>query len=63
MRARTTLDLSADEVHQLGLTMMEQIQEEMRTIAQRSFNTSDVPSLLERLRSDPELLSRPATRS
>ena len=55
MRGRTTLDLSAEEVHQLGLTMMEQIHGEMRIIAQRSFNTSDVPALLERLRSDPGL--------
>jgi uncharacterized protein (DUF885 family) len=55
MRAGTTLDLSADELHQLGLTLMEQIHGEMRTIAQRSFNTSDVPALLERLRSDPAL--------
>jgi uncharacterized protein (DUF885 family) len=55
MRARTTADLSADEVHQLGLTMMAQIHGEMRTVAQRSFGTADVPALLQRLRSDAEL--------
>jgi uncharacterized protein (DUF885 family) len=35
---------------------MDKIQAEMRTIAQRSFNTTDVPALLERFRTDPQYL-------
>jgi len=48
----TTLPLTADEVHRLGLTVMDQIQAEIRVIAERRFNTTDVQALLERLRSD-----------
>jgi len=51
----TTLPLTADEVHQLGVTVMEQIQAEIRVIAERRFNTTDVAALLERLRSDPSM--------
>jgi uncharacterized protein (DUF885 family) len=55
VRDNTSLDLKADEVHQLGLTMMEQIHAEMRTIGARAFGTSDMPKLIERLRNDPSL--------
>ena len=55
MRDNTSLDLAPDDVHQLGLTLMTQIHAEVATIGARSFGTSDVPALLERLRSDPSL--------
>jgi len=55
VRDNTSLDLNVDEVHQLGLTMMEQIHAEMRTIGARAFGTSDIPKLIERLRNDPSL--------
>ena len=55
IRDNTSLPLSADEVHQLGLTQMEQIHAEMRTIGARAFGTSDVPTLVNRLRNDPAL--------
>jgi uncharacterized protein (DUF885 family) len=58
VRSFTTLDVPAQEVHQIGLREMEKIQAEMRTIGQRSFNTSDVPALLETLRTDPRYLFR-----
>jgi uncharacterized protein (DUF885 family) len=55
MRDNTSLDLNVDEVHQLGLTMMEQIHAEMRTIGARAFGTSDISKLIERLRNDQAL--------
>jgi uncharacterized protein (DUF885 family) len=58
VRSFTTLDVSPQEVHRIGLEQMEKIQTEMRTIAQRSFNTSDVPALLERFRTDSQYTFR-----
>ncbi|HEU4884489.1 MAG TPA: DUF885 domain-containing protein [Longimicrobium sp.] len=58
VRSFTTLDVPAQEIHQIGLREMDKIQNEMRTIAQRSFNTSDVPALLESFRTDPKYLFR-----
>ena len=52
IRATTGLALSADSVHRLGLATVEQLEAAMRVIAIRSFGTSDVSRLLERLRSD-----------
>jgi uncharacterized protein (DUF885 family) len=52
VRFHTSLPLTAQQVHRNGLDEMERIQTEMREIAQRSFNTTDVPALLERLRTD-----------
>ena len=60
IRDNTSLDLTADEVHQLGLTQMEQIQAEMRTLGQRVFGTSDISKLVERVRTDPSLRFRNA---
>lgn len=58
VRDNTSLDLNVDDVHQLGLTMMEQIHAEMRTIGARAFGTSDISKLVERLRNDPALRFR-----
>jgi uncharacterized protein (DUF885 family) len=58
VRNFTTLDVPAQEIHQIGLREMEKIQNEMRAIAQRSFNTTDVPGLLERFRTEPQFLFR-----
>ena len=52
VRGFTTLDLDPEWIHRTGLEQMEKIQAEMRTIAQRSFNTTDVRGLLQRLRTD-----------
>jgi uncharacterized protein (DUF885 family) len=54
VRGFTTLDLDPQWIHNTGLEQMEKIQGEMRTIAQRSFGTTDVPALLERFRTDPQ---------
>ena len=53
VRSYVTLDVPPQEIHELGLRQMDKIQAEMKTIAQRSFNTSDVPALLERFKTDP----------
>lgn len=58
VRSFTTLDVPAQEIHEIGLREMAKIQGEMNTIAQRSFATSDVPALLERFRTDPQYLFR-----
>lgn len=52
IRASTGLALSPDSVHNLGLATVEQLEDDMRAIAIRSFGTSDVSALLERLRRD-----------
>jgi uncharacterized protein (DUF885 family) len=56
VRSFTTLDVPAREIHEIGLREMAKIQGEMAAIAQRSFNTTDVPALLERFRTDPQYL-------
>jgi uncharacterized protein (DUF885 family) len=52
IRATTGLALSADSVHRLGIATVAQLEAAMEAIAIRSFHTSDVSALLERLRSD-----------
>jgi uncharacterized protein (DUF885 family) len=54
VRAYTTVDLDANAVHQLGLDEMSRIESDIRQIGERSFGTSDVPALIERLRTDPQ---------
>lgn len=55
VKDNTSLDLTADEVHQLGLTMMEQIHAEMRSVGARALGTSDMGVLVNRLRNDAAL--------
>ena len=52
IRAATGLTLSPDSVYRLGVATLEQLEMAMQIIAVRSFGTSDVSRLLERLRSD-----------
>ena len=58
IRNFTTLDLDPKAVHELGLREMARIESEMRAIGGRSFGTSDVKPLLERLRTDPKYTFR-----
>ena len=53
IRYHSTIEKSPREVHEIGLREMARIQEEMRVIAERSFETSDVPALLNTLTTDP----------
>jgi uncharacterized protein (DUF885 family) len=56
VRTATTLPLSPREVHETGLREMAGIHEEMREIGRRLFGLDDVPAILDRFRTDPELL-------
>jgi len=52
IRASTGLALTADSVHKLGIATVEQLERDMRAIAQHSLRIGDVSALLERLRRD-----------
>jgi uncharacterized protein (DUF885 family) len=56
VRSFTTVDLDPKALHQLGLRQMATIETEMRPIAERSFRTTDLPALMDRLRTDPQYL-------
>ena len=56
VREYSTLPISPKDVHALGLAQIDLIMSEMKGIAERSFQTSDVPSLLTALRTDPKYL-------
>ena len=58
IRAITGLDLSPDSVHRLGIATVAALEREMRAIARRSFGTTEVDALLERLRTDPAFTFR-----
>lgn len=58
LRFHTSLPLDPREVHETGLREMDRIQAEMREIAERSFGTTNVPALLETLRTDPQYTFR-----
>jgi uncharacterized protein (DUF885 family) len=52
VRFHASLSRSAEEIHETGHREMARIEEGMRAIARRSFQTDDVRALLQRLRSD-----------
>ena len=56
VRAHSSLAIQAKQVHELGLREVERLDAEMRAIAERSFQTSDVKGLLDRLRTDRRYL-------
>jgi uncharacterized protein (DUF885 family) len=58
IRAFSTLPKSAPEVHEIGLREVGRLDAEMKAIAERSFGTSDVPALMQRLRTDRQFLFR-----
>ncbi|HET8623247.1 MAG TPA: DUF885 domain-containing protein [Gemmatimonadales bacterium] len=58
LRGFTTLDLEPKQVHELGLREIARIDGEMRTIGARSFGTTDVKALMERLRTDSKYTFR-----
>jgi uncharacterized protein (DUF885 family) len=58
VRAHSSLSMPARQVHELGLREVDRLNGEMRAIAERSFHTSDVKALLERLRTDRQYLFR-----
>lgn len=58
VRAWSTLPKAAQEVHDIGLREVARIDAEMKAIAERSFKTSDVPALMQRLRTDRQYTFR-----
>jgi uncharacterized protein (DUF885 family) len=52
VRVYSTLTVSAREIHELGLQRIDGLMAEMKTIAERSFGTSDVQGVLKTLRTD-----------
>jgi uncharacterized protein (DUF885 family) len=58
IRAFSTLPKSAREVHDIGVREVARFDAEMKTIAERSFATGDVPALMQRLRTDRQYTFR-----
>ncbi len=59
VRHHTTLDLDPDELHAVGLEEVTvRLPEEYARVGQRLFATTDVPTIFERLRTDPALRYR-----
>ncbi len=56
VRFHSSLPVGAREIHDTGLKQIEAITAEMKAIAARSFNTEDVPGLLQQLRTDKQYL-------
>jgi uncharacterized protein (DUF885 family) len=56
IRSHSSLSVGAKQVHELGLEQIDLLTREMRAIAERLFGTSDVPALLQRLRTDRQYM-------
>jgi uncharacterized protein (DUF885 family) len=56
VRAHSSLAIPAGQIHEIGLKEVDRLVREMGAIAERSFHTSDVKALLERLRTDRQYL-------
>ena len=55
VRYHTTLDLTPEAIHRIGLDETDRIDDEFRALGERLLGTADLPAVLARLRSDPEL--------
>jgi uncharacterized protein (DUF885 family) len=55
IRYHTTLKLSAQEIHDIGLEQIEKLSGEYRELGAEVLGTSDVPEIFRRLRDDPAL--------
>jgi uncharacterized protein (DUF885 family) len=55
VRSHTTLELTPDEVHRIGLDEVERIDAEFGELGGRLLGTSELTTILHRLRSDPAL--------
>jgi uncharacterized protein (DUF885 family) len=58
IRHFTTVDLTADAVHEIGLAEVKRIRAEMDAVIAKSGFTGDFPSFLKFLRSDPRFYAR-----
>ena len=55
IRYHTTLKLTPDQIHEIGLQQIEKLAGEYRELGQVVLGTSDVPEIFRRLRDDPAL--------
>ncbi len=55
VRYHTTLDLSAERIHEIGLEQIDKLAEEYRQLGPEAVGSSDVPEIFVRLRDDPSL--------
>ena len=55
IRYHTTLPLSAQQIHEIGLQQIEKLAGEYRELGEEVLGTRDVPQIFERLRDDPAL--------
>ena len=54
IRRATTIDRDPRAIHRLGLERMAVVQREMRALAEKSFGTTDLPALFQRIRTDTQ---------
>lgn len=55
VRRHTTTDMTPEQVHDLGHAVLAELREEWLDVGGRALGTRDVPSTLDRLRTDPRL--------
>ncbi len=55
IKYHTTLDLTAQEIHEIGLRQVEKLAGEYRVLGRQVLGTDDVPEIFRRLREDPAL--------
>jgi uncharacterized protein (DUF885 family) len=55
IRVHTSLDLSAEEIHKIGLEELARIQAEMSKVGQQALGTGSLPEIRQRLRADKKL--------
>jgi uncharacterized protein (DUF885 family) len=51
----TSIDIAADEIHEVGLSQIEKLAEEYRTLGAEVLGTTNLEEIFARLRDDPEL--------
>jgi uncharacterized protein (DUF885 family) len=60
LRTHTTTDLTPEQIHQTGLELLDGLGQELADLGGRVLGTSEVPEILERLRTDASLRFRGA---
>jgi uncharacterized protein (DUF885 family) len=55
IKRHTTVDLTADEIHEIGLAQIRKLDDEYRELGAEVLGTSDLEEIYARLRDDPEL--------
>ncbi len=53
--AYTTIETSPEELHKIGIAENERINNEMKVLGKKLFGTAELPEILKKLRTDPEL--------